>query len=508
MKRQHIDYLGLISQIADLMKNLDSPETLIEQVLKFLQEFGFLYAAVKISDPSTNEIIIRFSSGLSESEIQRGRYKIGEGITGSVIQNNKPVIIRNIATDSTFLNKTKSKGSENGSFFCFPLQIETRAVGVLTALSSECNGETFSEFKKLFEILIPLISQSVHFKESIKNERISIELENNKLRSELRGKKGIQNIIGKGSKMNTVFEQVRLVAPSTSTVLILGANGTGKELIADAIHYSSPRNSKPFIKINCAALPDNLLESELFGHERGAFTGAIQQKKGKFEIANGGTIFLDEIGELSMSLQAKLLRVLQAKEFERVGGLKTISSDVRIIAATNRILEEAILDGSFREDLYYRLNVFPIYLPKLKDRQTDILLLAEHFLEKYNIQNQKKILRISTPAINMLNAYHWPGNVRELENCIERAVLLTPGDTLRSQELPPTLQMHGKNIAKSYSDDWTLPQAVQNLETELIIEALKKVHGHQGKAAYKLGITERQMGYKISKYKISKYQVK
>jgi Nif-specific regulatory protein len=269
--------------------------------------------------------------------------------------------------------------------------------------------------------------------------------------------------------------------------------------VANAIHYQSLRSRKPFIKVNCAALPETLLESELFGYEKGAFTGATAFKPGRFERAQGGTLFLDEIGDLNPSIQTKLLRVIQEKEFDRLGGRQPIQSDVRIIAATHQDLEKIVEEKRFREDLYYRLNVFPIYLPPLRDRRTDILLLAEHFLEKFNKEHHKNIRRISTPAIDMLMQYHWPGNVRELQNCLERAVLICEGEAIKAHHLPPTLQTAESSNTQSRL---TFDQAVEAVEKELIIEALKKTNGNRTRAAEQLGITQRIINYKIDRYGI------
>jgi len=287
------------------------------------------------------------------------------------------------------------------------------------------------------------------------------------------------------------------VSKSNATVLIRGESGTGKELVANSIHYNSLREKNPFIKVNCAALPATLIESELFGHEKGAFTGAIKQKIGKFELAHKGTIFLDEIGSIGLDIQANLLRILQEKEFERVGGHRTLKTDVRIIAATNKNLERAVEEETFRGDLYYRLNVFPIYMPPLRARKTDILLLADYFLEKYAAENHKDIKRFSTPAIDMLMEYHWPGNVRELENCIERAVLLCEEGVIHSYHLPPTLQT-GKESDTVPS--LSLEDAVASLEKEMIIDALKNTGGNVTMATQILQTTVRKFAYKAQKY--------
>jgi Nif-specific regulatory protein len=284
------------------------------------------------------------------------------------------------------------------------------------------------------------------------------------------------------------------------TVLIRGGSGTGKELVANAIHFNSPRASKLFLKLNCAALPDTLVESELFGHERGAFTGATEQRIGRFERADSGTLFLDEIGTLNLTAQAKLLRVLQEKEFERIGGSQTIRVDVRIIAATSKDLEKSIEEGTFRQDLYYRLNVFPIFMPSLRERRTDILLLADHFIEKFNQKHKRDVRRISTPAIDMLMQYHWPGNVRELENCIERAVLFCTDRVIHSHHLPPTLQ--------TGEQSGTVPSlsfegAIRSFGKELIIDALKNSRGNMAKAARLLKTTERVISYSVKKLQIN-----
>jgi Nif-specific regulatory protein len=300
--------------------------------------------------------------------------------------------------------------------------------------------------------------------------------------------------------MRDVCAQIAQVAGASTTVLVRGESGTGKELIAHALHYNSPRAQGPFIKVNCAALPETLIESELFGHERGAFTGALARKKGRFELAHGGTLFLDEIGELTPSTQVKLLRVLQEREFERLGGTTTLQVDVRVVAATNRDLEQAIIGRSFREDLYYRLNVFPIYMPPLRERKPDILLLADHFVLKYGRAHHKPIKRIATPAIDMLMSYHWPGNVRELENIIERAVVLCDGPVLNCRHFPPTLQTAE---ASGTGATGTLAGQVHALERDLILDALKSAAGNQAGAARLLGTTERMLRYRVKKLGIS-----
>jgi Nif-specific regulatory protein len=333
----------------------------------------------------------------------------------------------------------------------------------------------------------------------VQDEKKQLVNENITLKEKLKERYSLYNIVGTSNKMTEVFQMIERIAHTDVTVLIRGESGTGKELVANAIHFNSPRASKPLLKLNCAALPDTLIESELFGHEKGAFTGATEQRMGRFERADGGTLFLDEIGTLNLTAQAKLLRILQEREFERIGGTRTLRVDVRIIAATSKDLEKSIEEGTFREDLYYRLNVFPIFIPPLRERKTDILLLADYFVEKFNRKHKKDVRRISTPAIDMLMQYHWPGNVRELENCMERAVLLCIDRVIHSYHLPPTLQ--------TGEQSGTVPSlsfegAVQTYEKELIIDALKNSKGNMAKAARLLKTTERVISYNVKKLQI------
>jgi Nif-specific regulatory protein len=333
----------------------------------------------------------------------------------------------------------------------------------------------------------------------VEAERKRLLDENTKLRRELTERYDIRNLVGSSRPMQTVYEQVAQVAPANTTVLLRGESGTGKELVAHAIHYSSPRAKKPFVKVSCAALPESLIESELFGYEPGAFTDARTQKKGRFELADKGTLFLDEVGDLSAATQVKLLRVLQEREFERLGGTHPVSVDIRLVTATNRDLEAAMAKGKFREDLFYRLNVFTIFLPPLRDRRPDIPLLADHFVEKYARRHRKDVRRISTPAIDVLMSYHWPGNVRELENCIERALLVCDGGVLHAHHLPPTLQ--------TAEVSGTLPRqslgaAIEAYEKDLLLDSLKIARGNRAKAARLLQTTERIFGYRLKRYGI------
>jgi Nif-specific regulatory protein len=369
-----------------------------------------------------------------------------------------------------------------------PIKKGKQVIGAFSVDRSFEESYSLREGKKLMSVIATMIARHVINLETIRLEKEHLREENIRLRKELKNRYRITDIIGNSNKMREVYQMISHVSKSNATVLIRGESGTGKELVASSVHYNSHRSKGPFVKVNCASLPASLIESELFGHEKGAFTGAIKQKLGKFELANKGTIFLDEIGSLDMDVQANLLRVLQEKEFERVGGHKTIKADVRIITATNKNLEEAVEQENFRDDLYYRLNVFPIYMPPLRERKTDILLLADYFLEK--------LRRLSTPSIDMLMQYHWPGNVRELENCIERAVLLCEERVIHSYHLPPTLQTGTESNSLPML---SLDDAVSNLEREMIIDSLKNTRGNITLAAQMLKTTVRKFSYKVQK---------
>jgi len=354
----------------------------------------------------------------------------------------------------------------------------------------------------LLEIIGNITAEAVAVCRKEREERDSLLEENRKLREMLSENPG--EMVGNCRAMQQVYALIRQVAPSDATVLIRGSSGTGKELVARAIVNLSPRKDKPFICLNCAALPENLVESELFGHEKGAFTGATGRRIGRAEAADGGTLFLDEIGDLTLQTQVKLLRFIQERTFSRVGSNAELRSNVRFLAATSRNLEELMRQKLFREDLYYRLNIFPIAMPDLSKRKSDIILLSEHFIEKMNVKYGKKVKRISTPAINMLMAYHWPGNVRELENCVERAVLTAQDDCIHGYNLPPSLQT-GKESGTELLPEGkaSFNTLVDSYERELIVEALKRNTGNMSAAARDLGISPRVIHYKIGRLGIT-----
>jgi Nif-specific regulatory protein len=497
IKSRRLTALLEVSQA--LGSTLDTRAT-VEKVLEILdRELGMKRGAIALLE-GEGVLKIQYAYGLSEGERQRGRYKVDEGVTGKVVASGRPIIVPQVSKEPLFLYRTRKRSPDTEeSFICVPIKDRRKTVGALSITYPYKQNRNYEDSVQLLTIVTSMIAQSLRLAQLVEQERAQLQDENALLKRELQQKYDFRNIVGTSKEMRDVYEQIAQVAPSGATVLIRGESGTGKELVAHAIHYNSPRSSKPFVKVNCAALPESLIESELFGHEKGAFTGAVARKRGRFELAEGGTLFLDEIGDLSPAMQVKLLRALQEREFERVGGTETIKVNVRLITATNVDLEQAVSDGRFRSDLYYRLNVFSIYLPPLRERKTDILLLADHFLEKYGRQNGKRIKRISTPAIDMLMTYHWPGNVRELENVVERATLVCEGNVIHGYHLPPTLQTaEGSGTVTKMS----LDLAVNAFEKDLIQDALKTTRGNRARAARLLDTTERILGYKVKKYEI------
>ena len=503
-KDREFAVLQCLYEITKVLASSTDLSDCLRRVMSILSSLGgYGNGTVTIVNPVTGQIEIEAAHGLTAEARKRGVYKIGEGITGRVVATGAPIIVPRISEEPRFLNRTRARGDlsqKQMSFLCVPIRHGKSTIGSLSVDCEFRKGANYDEDIQFLTVLSGLIAQTVVRIQAFNREKEDLLSENLKLRQELTEKYRIESIISNSSRMQEVLEMTHRVADSSATVLLRGESGTGKTLVAKAIHYNSKRHEQPFVAVNCSALPETLLESELFGHEKGAFTGAHAAKAGRFELAEGGTLFLDEIGELSLSVQVKLLHVVQEREFQRLGSGKIRKCNVRLIAATNKDLEKAVAAGTFREDFYYRLNVFPIYIPPLRERRTDILLLAEYFLEKYNEESQKNVKRISTSAIDMLMQYHWPGNVRELQNCMERALLICDGDTIKSYHLPPTLQ-----TSEAVSDDknpLSFAVAVENFERELIIDALKRCKGNQTKAATLLDSSLRIINYKIHKYQI------
>ncbi len=502
-KNLEIDVLNQISRAVVRERNVS---LLFKMVLDILyREMGLLRGTLTLRNG--DNLFIEASHGLSEEEMKRGKYRLGEGITGQVAASGEPKIIPDINNCDEFLDRTGSRTHEKGiAFVCVPIIYQSEVIGTMSIDRRISPQSDLERDLNLLEIVANLLAEAVSTSQREHEERDKLLTENYRLKQELELTPQPAEIIGNCQAMRSIYSMIAQVADSSATVLILGASGTGKELVARAIQQSSRRREKPFVTVNCAALPENLIESELFGHERGSFTGAVSRRIGRVEEADRGTLFLDEIGDLSLPVQVKLLRFLQERSFSRIGSNVLHYSDVRIIAATSRDLEKLMEEGKFREDLYYRLNVFPIHLPELVSRRSDIMLLAEHFLEKYNRKHGRNIRRISTPAINMMMAYHWPGNVRELENCIERAVLTSSNAVINAYDLPPSLQTAANTgsarMAASIGESADFETMVNSFERELIVEALKQHRGNVAAAARHLKMTSRILYYKIGKLNI------
>ncbi len=497
----HVD-IAVLNKISHLVARRTSISELLREALQILRsEMGLHRGTVTLREGDS--LVIEASEGLSAAELARWNYKVGEGITGEVAATGKGRIIPDISRDKNFLNRTKARdGAKNIAFICVPIIYQDDVIGTMSIDRVVDENTDLKADYHLLDTLANIMADAIYAAYSAHLERERLESESESLKLELENKLRPAEIIGNSSSMKKVYAMISKVAASNATVIIRGESGTGKEMVAKAIQKNSSRADKPFIVVNCAALPEGLIESELFGHEKGSFTGAINRKIGLAELANTGTLFLDEIGDISLAMQLKLLRFIQEHTFYRVGGNEERKVDVRIIAATSRNLEEMITTGAFREDLYYRLNVFPIYMPALRARKSDIILLAEFFLEKYNRIHGRKIRRLSTPAINMMSSYFWPGNVRELENCIEYAVLNSSDDVISGYNLPPSLQTAENTetaILPVNREGGDYESLVSSFEKELIVEALKVKKGNASAAAKHLGTTQRIILYKIKK---------
>ncbi|MBI2193285.1 MAG: sigma 54-interacting transcriptional regulator [Planctomycetes bacterium] len=501
--RREIDLLYHISQ--ELFSGQKDLQSLLNAVLGHLAGYGMERGILTLYNPATSEIRIEASHGLSPSQHQRGRYRLGEGIIGQVIHRGSPALVPSIGDEPLFLDRTGSRKDMDRSkiaFVCVPVMTSQKEViGTLSVDRLSGPRVSLEEDLQLLTVIAAMIGDAVRHWRDHREEVESLRREMERLEKMQAESVQPREIVGNSRQMREVFKLVQQVAPFDTTVLIRGESGTGKELVARAIHYSSGRSDGPFISVNCGALPEPLVASELFGHVRGAYTGAVTSRKGRFELAEGGTIFLDEVGELPPAIQVKLLRVLQEGQVDRLGDEKPLRVNARIIAATNANLEKAMEEGRFREDLYYRLNVFPVYLPPLRDRKTDITLLADHFLEKYARLHHRSVVRISTPAIELMMAYHWPGNVRELENCLARAVLLTNDGVIRAHHLPPTLQTGNSS---GTTKPGSLDSMMMAYEREILIEAMKNARGNVAQAARALSTTPRIVAYRLSRHHLPK----
>jgi Nif-specific regulatory protein len=518
---QELASLALISQI--LSSTLELRDAFGKMMQVISEKMNMRRGTLVLLDESTGLLRTEAAVGLTADHIEKNRFALGEGVTGNVVATGRPRIIADVRHDPDFLNRTSRLDQEPAgvqvSFLCVPIRIDGRTIGALAVDKPFVSDDQLKADHEFLDIIAAFLAQAIQINRMVMRQKEELLEENAQLRAQVRDRYRFTNIIGDSNAMHDVFAIVGQVANSRATVLLLGETGTGKEMIAKAIHYNSPRKDKPFIRVNCGAMTSTLLESELFGHVKGSFTGAIRDKAGRFEAADGGTIFLDEIGTMEPQLQVKLLRVLQEREFERVGDTATVKVDVRVIAATNVDLQEEVAKGNFREDLFYRLNVVSIYLPPLRNRREDVPALIDHFLDKYNDVNGRNLKRISRELLNVLLRYPWPGNVRELENAIERAVVLSRDEDFTEDLLPLSIRMFAaqrrtsqatetveqltKRLAEQAIGDYELREGeiyqlvIDQIEAALIDKALQRCSGVKTKAADFLGINRNTLNKKV-----------
>ncbi len=516
------------STLAEVGRLLSSSPELTDAFAEIMQivsdRLGLRRGTLILLDEATGKLRTEAAVGLSGQDMRNNTFHLGEGVTGNVVATGRRRVIEDVRNDPDFLNRTNRLNLEPGcgpiSFICVPIRLADRSVGALSADKAFEDAATLAADAEFLEIVAAFLAQAIQINRMVARQKEQLIEENRRLRESVRDRYRFENVIGDSPAMNEVFATVGQVANSRATVLILGETGTGKEMIAKAIHYNSPRKDQPFIRVNCGALTGTLLESELFGHMKGSFTGAIRDKIGRFEAADGGTIFLDEIGTMEPMLQVKLLRVLQEREFERVGDTETMKVNVRVIAATNVDLQEEVAKETFREDLFYRLNVVTVFLPPLRNRREDIPALLDFFLNRYNHENDRQVTRISRDVLTLLTRYPWPGNVRELENAVERAVVLSNGDELSEDLLPLSVRMFAQQRRGSGGGDESLDgiadrmaelatsgldlregeihgAVINAVEGSLIEHALNRCGGVKTKAADFLGINRNTLNKKV-----------
>ncbi|MDR1491783.1 MAG: sigma 54-interacting transcriptional regulator [Planctomycetaceae bacterium] len=502
--------LRLLYEISIILSETSDVESVFKPLLeKMASCIGIIRGAISILNRVTGEIDVAEGYGLDNEQLKKGCYLPGEGITGRVVNTGNPIAVPRISEEPLFLNRTGARDRKEAcetSFICVPIRSGVEVIGTIS-IDLPYSSEPLEEKVWLLTVVGASISQFVHVCQVSLEEFNELKVENSRLQAELQEHCHKFSSIGKSEGMRRIHRQMNMVCNTKATVLLLGETGVGKERFANDIHYASLRAKASFIKVNCAAIPENLIESVLFGHERGSFTGAVQQQKGYFEQADGGTIFLDEIGELPLILQSKFLRVLQERTFERIGGSETLHVDVRVIAATNCDLKKLVDEGTFRQDLYYRLSVFPIIIPPLRERKADVMLLANHFAKRFCEEYGKPQVSFSVSTTNILNNYSWPGNIRELENSIERAIILSTDGVIHSYHLPEEIQqaMMGNFVLRRIG---TLPEVLESVERDMIAEELRRANGNMSKAAKRLGITERIMGLRIAKYQLDRSKKK
>jgi Nif-specific regulatory protein len=557
-ERSHVELITVYEICRLLGGTLDIERTFRAALNVLAAHLGLPRMMIVMPDPDGDvPLQVHSSVGLSREQEQRGHWNVGEGVIGRVYATGLPVTVPDVSQAPEFIDRTGAFAAPDDAhmmaFIVVPMKTDSAVLGVLAAQREVQGGARLSDDQRMLTMVASLLAQTAALHAAVRAEHQRLLEESMRLQKALarepRGRHTLDNVIGDSRPMQVVFNEVHQAAPSRATVLLRGESGTGKEAIARAIHYLSPRKDGPFIKVNCAALTESLLESELFGHEKGAFTGAIGERKGRFELAHGGTLFLDEIGDVSAAFQAKLLRVLQEREFERVGGGRPVKVDVRLICATNRDLERMVQRGEYRADLYYRINVVGIFLPPLRERRQDIPLLVAHFLARFNKENRRN-LKITPEAMKVLTSCYWPGNVRELENCVERTATMLAGDVIRDLAFPCrqnrclTQTLHFVDKADAVAaveslhamparpapatdddeaDEGDTPDGITRIgpvqhlppgglrsqgneppdgERNRLIWAMEQCGWVQAKAARLLRVTPRQLGYALQKHRI------
>ncbi len=506
----------LIDQVVRLIGRGMQLDPILREMLHLMSEMlGLNRGRVVLADEDGKSCRIRYWYGLTRKEAERGRYAIGEGITGRALALSQLIIVQDIDKDPTFLARAVERAKLPNtvvSFIAMPIMVSQKAVGVLACHRIRHRNRPMSSDIAILRILASLTGQFLELNATMEQKTRVLEQRNDMLARALEAQTAKYGIIGTSPSLLRAIEALERVSSATATVLLLGASGTGKELFARALHLASPRRDKPFIKVNCAAIPDTLFEAELFGYERGAFTGASEARAGWFEQASSGTIFLDEIGELPLQMQTKLLRTLQEGTITRLGGKREIKVDVRLVAATNRDLQAEVTAGRFREDLFYRLNVIPIELPSLAERQEDIPTLVVHFTNRVNAANQRNV-NLTASAIARLQKQPWPGNIRQLSNLIERIVLLADKTVLDAEDIgpflslpatdargvpphaiaPPPLGAAFPQVVRPYLD-------AQSHSAADLQRAVLQCRGNKSQAAQLLGLTARQFAYRWGKF--------
>ena len=499
-QKLELETLYEVSKVLSESLNLERTLPYVLRLLKKL--LGFERVTLTLYDPLTDQIVVKATSSGS---FPKDGFKKGEGITGKVWKHGVPIVVPDISQEPEFLNKLWKRKNlrKKVAFIAVPIKMGGKVVGVLSADREISGKESLDDYTRFLNMVATLVANAFSLERKVEEERRALENEKRALETELRRvyeDLHVEGIVGRSKEILEVLDLIHRVAPTSATVLLRGESGVGKELFARAIHFLSPRADKPFVAVNCGAIPENLLEAELFGYEKGAFTGAYSSKKGKFELAQGGTIFLDEIGDLPLQLQVKLLRVLQEKEVERLGGTKPIKVNVRIVAATNRDLESMVSEGRFREDLYYRLSVIPVFIPPLRERKEDIPILVQHFLERFKKEYEKEVV-VSPEVMEAFLRYEWKGNVRELQNVLERMVILDRDGLLTVEDLPPEINMRPVYRTRLHQEPVN-GESIWDVEKKLIERALEESGWIIKEAARRLGMTPRQVSYRIRKYGI------